>query len=593
VTALTALLLLLTRPLVGGRFGAMLSGPPDLIVIALDRSSSMETPETEHGRTRRELALDLIARAPREIWRGARWLLVDSATLTPQVMAGPEALPHLGATSGTDMGADIPALMNVAATALTAERPGRAELWLIGDLQASSWQPEDPRWRAAAAALAALPQDVTVRLFVRRGRPSTNRTLQWVGARRVSTGDRLRADITVAVRAEGDAVNEPIMMSWNSMGARSPVEVRPSSQFSIVQRSFEWPPTEPVFWGSVELPADPIETDNRVFFALARPERVRAVVAAEDRECARRIGLALAPFSTGRVEVVCANRGNIVEALSGRLAMIVMQGAPYAEAEMTALRAWAEEGTTVLWLPPVRGEGDGDGGPWGSVESSSPNPWRITVWNRRDGPLQDGADGVPLPMDRLLVHRRRNIHRSADEHIVHALLNDGAPLLVSRRVGRGQFYELATLPVSDWSTLGEGWVWVPLVHRMLEEGGRRWEVAETAVCGRWRPAAGEAWRPLDERETALDPQRAGLFRWGERVVALNRPPEEDELDAVSPEVIQQRLTPLRVVLADGPDEPASNGPERGELSPWLALLAMLALVAESWLLGNEHRIETR
>ncbi len=591
VAALSSLLLLLTRPLVGGWFGVMLAGPPDLIVVALDRSASMETPAGEDGRSRREIMLDALAKAPRELWGGARCLLVDSVTLRPQAVASLSALPHLDAASGTDAGAEIPALVRAAAQALAAERPGRAEIWLIGDLQASSWRPDDSRWRDAAAALAALPQDLTVRLFANRVRPSSNRTLQWVGARRVSSGERLRVDIAVAVRADGDVANEPVMMAWNAMGVRSPTEVRPAAQFGVVQRSFDWPANEPVFWGSVELPLDLNPTDDRVFFAVARPVAVRAVIAAEDGECARRFRLALSPFGTGRVEVVRARLGSVAESLSGPVAMFAIQGAALTEAEAAAVRTLVSEGATVLWLPPMQGEiGPGDW-TWSEVESASDAPWRVAAWNRRDGPLQDGVDGIALPMDRLAVQRRRAANGPDGDHVVHALLGDGAPLLISKTMGQGRSYALTTLPRADWSTLGDGWVWVPMLHRMLDEGARRWEAADTAVCGRWRPAAEEVWRPVDESRPAASTLRSGVFRWGDRYVALNRPAEEDDPETIAPVVVQQRLAPVRVILAGDVGE-AAGEPTRGEMSLFLAVLAMVALIAESWLLGGEHRART-
>ncbi len=588
VLALSSLLLLLTRPLVGGWFGVMLAAPPDLIVVALDRSASMETPGDDDGRSRRQLALDALAQTPPDIWKGARLRLVDSATLRPVMVASPAALPHLEAASGTDAGAEIAALVRAAAESLAAERPGRAEIWLISDLQASSWKPDDPQWRGAAAALASLPQDVMVRLFASRGRPSSNRTLQWVGSRRVSMGEHLRVEIAVAVRAEGDLANEPVMMSWNALGVRSPTEVRPAPQFGVIQRSFEWPANEPVFWGSVELPPDANPSDNCVFFAVARPAAVRAVMVAEHEDCARRLRLAVSPFGTGRVEVVRAQPGLIGEALTGPVALIAIQGVPLTEAEAAVIGTWVGEGTTALWMPPTQRDADSGDWKWRDLESATDTPWRVTAWNRRDGPLQDGADGVPLPMDRLAVHRRRSADGAAADHVVHALLGDGMPLVLSKTVGLGRSYALATLPLDDWSTLGDGWIWVPMLHRMIDEGARRWEAAHTAVCGRWRPAAEEVWRPVESVRPDAHSLRAGLFRWGDRFIALNRPPEEDDSDTITPEVVNQRLAPVRVVLAGDPAD-AAGEPTRAEVSLWLAVVAIVALIAESWLLGGEYR----
>ncbi|MCX7817751.1 MAG: BatA domain-containing protein [Kiritimatiellae bacterium] len=589
VTALTALLLLLTRPLAGGRFGAMLAGPPDLVVIALDRSASMELSMGDSGRTRRVAALETIARSPRELWRQTRFVLLDSATLLPQTIAEPAVLPELAAAAPTDAGADLPALLGAAAKALALERPGRAELWVLSDLQASSWRLEDPRWRVVAASLAALPQDVTVRLFASRGAPSANRTLRWVGVRRVAVSGRWRVDVVVAIRAEGAAANQPVMLSWNAMGVRSAAEVRPGPSFSTIQRSFEWPVDQPVFWGTVELPPDAAPVDDQVYFAVAKPAESRAVIVAEHDECERRLRWALAPLETGHVEVVRARAGSVAAALTGRVALVVIQGTELSEADIAAIRRVVAEGSSALWMPGTEaGHRRGDW-TWGTLESAPEHPWRVAAWNRRDGPLRDGSDGQPIPVERLAVSHRRVPTTQPLEDAIHAVMGDGVPLLVGRVCEAGRTYALGTLPLTEWSTLAEGWVWVPMLQRMLEEGARRWEAADTLQCGQWPAFADGDWRPIEGSSSSRPGYGAGIFRRGGRMIALNRPPEEDEAEEVRPDSIRQKLSPVRTVFAGDTTAHAGEETARAEISAALAVLAMLALLAESWLLGSEHR----
>lgn len=589
VIAFTSLLLLLTRPLVGGRLGKMFAGPPDLVLIALDRSASMEMPAAEHARSRRLTALESIATMPPELWRGVRCVLVDSVTFAAQTIATPAVLPYLDAAAGTHAGANIPSLLSACVHAFAAERPGRAELWIVSDLQTSSWRPQDPRWRTVAASLAAVPQDLTVRLLVNSGRPPANRTVQWMGARRVETAQRRRVDITVAVRAEGQFVDEPVLISWNAMGVHSPSEVRPTSQFMVLQRSFDWPPNEPTFWGSVEVPPDAAPVDDRVYFAIAEPEAVKAVIVAENEECERRIRYALAPFETGRVHVVRASSGSFTHMMTGRIAMIVIQGKGLNDVDMEAVRPWVREGTTSLWLPPANADSAPVEWGWGPVEEAPQVPWQIVAWDRRDGPLQDGADGIPLSIDRVRVFRRRSINVADPHDETHALLNDGVPLLVSHRLQRGRSYALATLPLENWSTLADGWVWLPMLQRILEEGARRWQVAETAVCGRWYPNPDQAWKAWEGSPApATGGLSAGIFLWGDRMMALNRPDEEDDPEALPIEWVRQQLAPVRVGMTMDFGSTPDGEARRGEISVMLATLAMLALVAESWLLGAEH-----
>src|SRR4030095_12542053 len=111
--AVLALILFLARPLAGGWMGWMLSPAPDVVLILLDRSASMET-KISGNTTKREQALKLISQAAKEFDGASHLVLIDSATLLPQEIINATALPELSLTAPTDTAADLPAMLQSA-----------------------------------------------------------------------------------------------------------------------------------------------------------------------------------------------------------------------------------------------------------------------------------------------------------------------------------------------------------------------------------------------------------------------------------------------------------------------------------------------
>ncbi len=583
--ALTAWLLLLVRPLLGGWFGATLAGAPDLVVIALDRSASMEAAVGDGDRSRREFALELLAGAPREgKWRSTRYLLLDSATMRSRPVGDLAGLARMDDVGPTDTAADIPALLLAAAETLARERPGRAEIWLASDLQASSWAPEAVRWREAVAALAALPQDLAVRVLSLAGPSAGNRSVRLREARRMAGAGRARLEIAVEFRHNDTRAAAPVPVVWNALGARAQFEMTLDGPMATALRALDWPEGADQFWGAVELPPDSNPADNRAYFAAAMPSQVRAVLAVEDPECLRRLRLALDPLRDGRVEIIGAPPARLARALATPAAFVGIQAGELPDEAAAALEQAVRDGAVALVLPPPTAVA-GSGG----VEDAPGEPWRPGLWEEDAGPLARALDGRSLPLDRLEVFRRALPAADPTEREPLAMFSDGRPLLSARADGRGRRYDLSTLPRPDWSTLGDGWVWVPMIQRMLEEGSRRLGEAAMGLCGRWtddRPGA--SWETIEGLPSAVPGLRAGLFRSGRRLLALNRPPEEDDLGYLEPARVEVLMRPLRVRVAG---DLGRAGPEegvRGELWPLLATLAMLALLAESALLAGEY-----
>src|SRR5688572_3877226 len=145
VLAVVALVFFLSRPLAGGWLGWALSPAPEVVILVLDRSASMETIAGANSKSRREQAIDLWTDALQS-FKSSRLVLLDSALQAPQELPGTGGLALPQFTGATDTRADIPGLLQRAYAYLAESRSGAAEIWIASDLQESNWIPDDSQW---------------------------------------------------------------------------------------------------------------------------------------------------------------------------------------------------------------------------------------------------------------------------------------------------------------------------------------------------------------------------------------------------------------------------------------------------------------
>ena len=602
--AVLAFALALCRPLSGGWIGSLLAGAPDTVIVILDRSASMEAVDARVQKSKRERALVLLAGVAKETVAGSRFVLIDSALRTPQEIAGPAALPALPLAGATDTAADMPGLFRAAAEYMIKNKTGRTEIWVASDLPASNWLPERREWGTVAAQLAAL-QRVKIRVLAMPELPRRNLsvTLREAPVRRV--GDKFRIDLALEFnQGSPDAANVPATLTLD--GVRSPLDVALTGSRLELTKKIEIPADRLAAggWGKVEIPADENSRDNACYFVYGSQASLRALVTAADEKPGDFLRLAIAPSpALGRV----CDRLSPAAAPNAdyqKLAFVVWQGAAPAGAAAEKLRRFAEAGGVVLFLPPA-GVASAVSAPapdallgWGGAESAeAAKPVRVALWDDLDGPLAKSASGRSLPVARLEAVRRcvfvagAELSGAAGDSGWHALATyvDGKPFLLRRSLGNGKMYAVTTLPSADWSNLGEGMVLVPMIQRMLEQGGQRLGSAEIATCGEWTPLTdGEVWRPSAEAVGGKNYRtQAGVYGCGSRLVALNRPQAEDLPDTMAKERLPKLFGSVPVTITES--LAAESGTDlQSELWPLFVLLALLFLIAEAALLLGEH-----
>ncbi len=526
IGVVVALLFALARPLIGGWLGWRLRGAPDTVVVLLDRSASMELTDPRTHTSLRQRALQRLADAAASLAGASRLVVIDNATRQPHELASPAVLAQLADAGPTDTAADIPALLDAAVDYLVANRCGRSELWLATDCQASNWQPNDPRWARWQTRVAALPDDVRVRvLALSADADNTSVAVTQIQRRRV--GDRAELSLTLDITRRG-ATRGAFPLSIGIEGARTLLDVTGTEDRQRVQHVLDLGARNAAGQGVVELPADANERDNRWWFAFPEEQTLRAVVVAGDASVGRLLQLAAAPAPQ----------------LLNQSATLLKPGEPVTW-DQTSLVIWAAGqppaqlatfGGTAIVFP-------------GADEPALEKPMRVTRWQREDGPLAATQDGRDLPVSDIICRRRAVL---PGDVTVLAVFEDGTPFLTRQ----GSVYRCAALP----EDLGDGRVLVPMLQRLLADGGARFSQAANLICDGRQPTS-------------------GVVVTGARVTAFNRPASEDEPERVDEPVARASFSAVPVTMFE--ENAAATGRLQSELWRWFVAAIVLLLIAEA------------
>ncbi len=557
--AVLALLLFLSRPLIGGWLGSVVGRQPDTIIVLLDRSPSMEAVDPQTRMSKRALALRRLAEATGQA-RHARLVLMDSATRQPLEVASLAALKDLSVAGPSDAAADIPALLDTALDYLQANQVGRAEIWLCSDLQKSNWQPDAPAWIALRERFKQPGRDYRLRLLALTRPTTDNRAVRVTEVVRQRSGKGSQLQITVQLTGQ-DAATGNFPLTIVHEGARSQVEINFSGQETTTQCRLELGSRTTAGWGWIELPADANQSDNHAFFVYPEDLTAKSMVVAESEETGHLLRLAAAPApALLNQEAESQPVGDPLRL--DDVALLIWQTALPTGAMEKTVHEFIEKGGVMLAMP-VAASQDGD--------------FRVATWRNTDGPLARTQDGRELPVPELVFTKRAALSQTGT---VLAAFEDGQPFLTKRALGKGAIYQCASLPESDWSSLGEGSVLVPMVQRLVLEGTRRLGQVLEAEVGDSRFGRAEHIVSTEKKNAVSGKEYSGIYRLGDRLAALNRPAREDAPEGLDEAGVAQALAtiPYRIFEDQG-----STAAVQAEMWRWFVLAMLLFLTAEALL----------
>ena len=145
VLALAALAFMIARPMTGGdSLFSLSNGSPEVLVLVLDRSASMETTTDKDSMTKRQKALEAF-QSFASPWTESRLVVLDSALEEPFFIDRADSFKDeaLHRFFGpTDTAADLPRTLSKALDWLEETGVGTAEVLVVSDMQSSNWELE-------------------------------------------------------------------------------------------------------------------------------------------------------------------------------------------------------------------------------------------------------------------------------------------------------------------------------------------------------------------------------------------------------------------------------------------------------------------
>jgi hypothetical protein len=583
VMAVVMLILFLARPLAGGWLGWALSPAPDAILILLDRSASMEM--RSGGTSRRQQALQLLSQAAQPFEQTSHLVLIDSATRSAQEVARADSLARLSVTGPSDTAADIPAMLRAAFDWLIENRAGTAEIWIASDNQRSNWMPEDARWNSVIAQLSGLSQRVRVRLLELNQAPEDNASIAIKEMLRRPRGDQSELEMTLEIQRNRAATTSiPVTLTLD--GERSSTELKLDGQSLRWRRKIDLGSRQQGGWGSFALPADANPRDDTAYFVYGPDIPLLAAVVSTDKETARDFQFAAA--SRGAEPAALISPADFASASLEGKSLLIWQAPLPSGGDAERVKSFAEEGGVVVFFPPEEADSrQFNGISWGQPQNAEGQEgFRILRWDENEGPLAKSDEHLSLPLAQTTFMRRQEI---AGQKNALAAFDDGAAFLTRQSAGKGEIYFCASLPDPAWSSLGEGPVLVPMLQRMLLAGGQRLQPVSAAACGELSAVdQARTWAPVDSTEPKDIRSQAGVYRSGNRLLAVNRPASEDEPEIIDSDEARKLFGDLPVQALE--ERHLDTGQLQGEIWRVFVFAMLLFLLAEAILILPPRRV---
>ncbi len=591
VIAVAGIIFVVTRPLAGGWLG-LLGGAPDTVLILLDRSASMEQKNTATGESKRAAGLRNIAKAIRDaVGTRSHLVLIDSALGKPIAIDKAEALLNLPQTEATDTAADIPGLMQSALDYITTNKSGRTDVWLLSDLQQTDWDPNGGRWQTLRGAFATL-QGVRFHLlcYPQPAPDALSVTIGRVTRRETGGKTELLLDLRIARHAPNPQPLEvPLRFEVNSTVTTAKVELKENQ---LVMQGYSIPIDKSLKrgWGRVELPADSCPENNVFYFVFDEMPPLRSVIVSDDEAGAVPLNAALSaavdPSHTYAATVLPVQRA---AEIPWEEAAFIVWNAPIPKPNDPLARQFRDHvaaGRSVMFLPPdspddtkIFGLG------WGAWENvRAGKPLTPDWWRNDDDLLANTRDGTALPVGTLEISRLCGI--AGDGVPLARIAGHGAVLMRSLERSGGVYF-LGTLADPDASSLArDGVAMFAMLHRALDEGGVNLGKAQQryAAAGVLGNDPG-AWHPVEQGgASAISenlPLRAGILSSGDRLIALNRPPGEDQPQKLSSSTLDELFAGLDFQVLN---DTLENGRSlTNEIWRTFLIVVALAIVGEALL----------
>ena len=563
VAAVLALVFAVSRPLVSGKLSVLGMGRPDVTLVVLDRSASMESQDMQAGVSKRSAALTKLVGLLNQRGYGSELVLIDSASDALQELDSLEGLLELPVTQATATSSDIPALLETGLAYLKANEVGRADVWICSDLRAKEWDIEGGRWDSLRNSFREMGGVHQFLLAYGESTPGNiSVRLSNVSRRSVGEGAELVMDVHLErddANDSGDAATDrEVFVEIEINAVRTVVEMELNSgQATLLGHRIPLDSSLHSGWGVARIPEDSNPQDNEFYFVFAEAPERKAVVVSEDRGLAAgfrlSLGVPLEPSLRQSAEWIHPSDTDQIDWED--TAMILWQ-APLPEgANAEKIRKFVGSGRVVLFFPPQQIQGNRFMGvewsAWQGVEGESA---RKLSWWRNDGDLLSHVgNGDPLPLSDLRVDRVCRLNGLPNSAPLTPLARLAEDQILVARMGTdtGGLYFCATLPSAPYSTMERDAIaYYVMLQRALLRGAESLsptshieagsEQAKALPFADYESVAPVVSAPLPSQR----PFTSGVYRQDEAWVAINRSSQEDAAETASGVAVDELFASL-------------------------------------------------
>jgi hypothetical protein len=541
--AIAALIFAISRPLSGGWLGSIGLAKPDVTMVLLDRSASMETQDLQAGESKRSTALKRLAQLLEQGDYGTHLILIDSATGQLQEIDSPKALLTLPMTESSATSANIPGMFESALTYLKANNSGRADVWFCSDLYENDWNVDSGRWDAIREEFAQL--DGVHHFLLAYSAPSSNNlSVRVENVQRWQRGNEAELILDVMVRNEGsNIVTRKVPIEFEVNNVRSVVEVELDARGASLQgHRIPIDGTLTSGWGSVGLPGDANPLDNRFYFVFSEPPVRRSVIVSDDARTGEtfRRALAIPPDARLQHQADVISTSRVGEVDWENTGLLIWQAALPNGLVVEQIQNFVNSGRVAIFFPPRQNAGaqmfDSRWNDWQTPDDAQTT--QISWWRGEADLLAHVDSGNPLPLNELRTYRYRAIETTGTSL---ARFSDDTPLLTRVNTDSGAVYFCSTLPTAQFSSLErDGIVFYVMLQRALAEGCRALTDASQRDAAFDALVDREQWEAVAPEDTISLSQRglhAGVYRDEAYWVAVNRSQAEDTAKAAPVETV--------------------------------------------------------
>lgn len=574
VLALACLSLIFARPISGGNWVfSVASDSPEIIVLILDRSASMESRSETNSKSKRELAINLFKQFVKP-WPDSKIVFVESVFEEPFIISDFNTLESHDFndfTSQTDTMARMPKTLLKTLNWMEKAEVGPSKILLVSDMQKSNWESQESRFQLEKIDQILTKKTGSWNLSIAPlfEQAPLNYSIQIDGL--ASNAKSLIPRLTVQKKFSGSP-NEVIEVQASINQKMQTI------QLPLQSKQTKWQPVLPITgepksgWVSMSLKNDFCNSDNECFFTYELDSVPSVGVLCENPK----IEIVLRSAAQGKDGKLADSLS--VENLSKNDVFInktIIQQGFLPPSKRNIVENFVLEGGTLISFPSEdENLNDFSFLKWQKLEEG--NNFQIRSWLDSDSILANFSDQSRLPLSTLIVKKRK----IPVQGNTLAYYHDGKAFLNRIVYGNGIIYAFSTLPSDSWSTLIDGYALVPIIQRISEGSLTSIDSSEGLECGSLRTKEVIQSRSID-RPNKKPSMHAGVYKIEGKLVAVNRPTQET-VNEILPILEINSVLSQATFIQDLDTKSASYLKNSSELWISLIYLCLCLLLAEAW-----------